>query len=231
VADDERVVAGGPGPRPHDLSGDPRLLRAGDEVVDQHAEPPSRRRAEVADDAGEVVDAVQRLDDDALDAQVVAPDLLDELGVVLALDVDAPLAGDPRLRPGDVGRARGAARRAGRRRRSRPDQHDRPPVDPEARPERVGPHAAFPVLEVDDVLLAPDDGAHEAAARVLDHEVALGDDLRHRLLHGARVDQVVVGRTGRHPSMLGRRPHRRGETRRGTHRKGVPRHAREHSGT
>ncbi len=41
------------------------------------------------DGAGEVVDAVQRLDDDPLDPQVVAPHLLHQLGVVLALDVDA----------------------------------------------------------------------------------------------------------------------------------------------
>ena len=86
------------------------------QVVDEHAEPPSGRRAELAHDRRQVVDAVQRLDDDALDPQVVAPDLLHQLGVVLALDVDAALAGDPRAGAGDVGRAGGAARRAGGRR-------------------------------------------------------------------------------------------------------------------
>ena len=45
---------------------------------------------------GEVVDAAEVLHDDALDAQVVAPDLLDELGVVPALDEDP-------ARPGDAG--------------------------------------------------------------------------------------------------------------------------------
>ena len=66
---------------------------------------------------GQVVDAVQRLHDDALDAQVVAPHLLDQLGVVLALDVDR----GPRGRRGP-----------GRRRRT---------VDPEAL--RCGPDGAF----------------------------------------------------------------------------------------
>src|SRR3546814_15562083 len=40
------------------------------------------------------VHAVQALDDDALVAQVVAPDLLDQLGVVDALDQDPAGAGD-----------------------------------------------------------------------------------------------------------------------------------------
>jgi hypothetical protein len=55
---------------------------------------------------------------------------------------------------------------------------------------------------VDDVLLAPDHGTDEPAAGVLDDEVLLRLDLRGRLLLRARVDQVVVLRTGRHASML-----------------------------
>src|SRR5215212_9815182 len=106
MADHYRVRAG-------HLLGDPRLLRPAYQVVDEHAEPPPGARPELADDRRQVVDAVQRLDDDALDAQVVAPDLLHELGIVLALDVDAPLAGDPRLGPGDVGGAGRAPRRCG----------------------------------------------------------------------------------------------------------------------
>ena len=71
--------------------------------------PPGDRRARRADGwrrgrssatiAGQVVDAVQELDDDADVAQVVAPDLLDQLGVVPALDVDA--AGPGYLGPAD----------------------------------------------------------------------------------------------------------------------------------
>ncbi len=51
-------------------------------------EPAPRAGLEVGDDAGQIVDAAEVLDDDALDAQVVAPDLLDEFGVVAALHVD-----------------------------------------------------------------------------------------------------------------------------------------------
>ena len=45
--------------------------------------------------AGEVVDAVHRLDDDADVAQVVAPHVLEQLGVVAALDPDPARRGDP----------------------------------------------------------------------------------------------------------------------------------------
>ena len=87
------------------LRDDAGLLGAGDEVVDEHAEAPSGSRLELGDDAGEVVDAVHELDDDALDAQVVAPDLLDELGVVTTLDVDPRPARDARSRALDGDRA------------------------------------------------------------------------------------------------------------------------------
>ena len=71
------------------LLNQPALLGAGDEVVHEDTEAPTRRRPEVADDRSEIVDAVKHLDDHALDPQIVAPDLLDELGVVPALDEDA----------------------------------------------------------------------------------------------------------------------------------------------
>src|SRR4029079_739170 len=106
------------------------------EVVDQHPEPTPWRGAEVADHGRQVVDAAEVLHHDALDAQVVTPDLLDELGVVLALDVDPALPGDLRTLPGD-------GHRAGRRTAGRggpgdggPDQHDGGAVDEEARAQR-----------------------------------------------------------------------------------------------
>ena len=68
------------------------------QVVDQHAEPPGRARRESGDDRRQVVDAVQELHDHPGVAKVIAPDLLHQLGVVLALDVDAAGPGD--LRPG-----------------------------------------------------------------------------------------------------------------------------------
>ena len=88
VAGDEhvRVAHGG---------GQAGLLGPGDEVVDEHAEAALRRRAERGDGGGEVVDAVHRLDDDAELAQVVAPHVLEQLGVVAALDPDPAGRGDP----------------------------------------------------------------------------------------------------------------------------------------
>ncbi len=62
-------------------------------MVDQHAEAALGSGIELIDDAREVVDAAEVLDRDALHAQVGAPDLLDELGVVAALDVDAARQG------------------------------------------------------------------------------------------------------------------------------------------
>ena len=107
VSDDEDVRPVRTG---RDRVGDARLLRAADEVVDEHADPAPGAGTERPHQLVEVVDALDVLDDDALDAQVVAPDLLDELGVVPALDVDAARQRDARLRLGDVERSGGGAR-------------------------------------------------------------------------------------------------------------------------
>ena len=82
-----------------------RLLRAVDQVVEEHAEPATRARVEVADDVGQVVHAVEPLDHDAELPEVVAPDLLDELGVVDPLHEDPAGAGHP-------GRSGGGGHRA-----------------------------------------------------------------------------------------------------------------------
>ena len=112
VADDQHVPAErGAG----DLVGDPALLGARHEVVDEHADPAAGSGPEVAQVAGQVVDAAEVLDDDALDPQVVAPDLLDQLGVVAALDEDPAGPGDPRPGAVDGDRAGRRAGRAGRR--------------------------------------------------------------------------------------------------------------------
>ncbi len=87
--------------------GEAGLLAAGDEVVEEHAQALSRTGAERAHLGFEVIGAVEALHDDALDAQVVAPDLLDEFGVVHAFHPDAAAARDARLRSDD----RAAARR------------------------------------------------------------------------------------------------------------------------
>jgi hypothetical protein len=58
-------------------------------VVDEHAETSSRAWSKAPCSGREVVHPVDRFDDDTLDPQVVTPDLLDEFGVVQALDPDS----------------------------------------------------------------------------------------------------------------------------------------------
>ena len=131
-----------------DLCGDPALLGARHQVVDQHADPARRARAEVAQVLGQVVDAAEVLDHDALDAQVVAPDLLHQLGVVAALDEDPAGPGHPGPGAVDGDRAGGGAGRRGRRRPAcGGGQDDRPALEQEAGPEREGTPPAAAVLE------------------------------------------------------------------------------------
>ena len=92
------------------LRRDPGLLRPVHEVIDEHAEPAGGRGGEAGDDRRQVVDALEVLHDDADVAQVVAPDLLDQLGIVAALDVDAARLGDL----GPARRCRDRSRRGSR---------------------------------------------------------------------------------------------------------------------
>jgi len=79
VTDDQRVRAAG---SPAHRISDPRLLRTRDQMVNENPEPAPRAGLEVRHDAHQVVDSAKVLDDDALDAQVLAPHLRDEFGVV-----------------------------------------------------------------------------------------------------------------------------------------------------
>ena len=65
------------------------LFRAVDQVVEQDAEASLRVRIKVPYHSGEIVGAVQRLDHDAFEAEICSPHLLDQFGVVVALDEDA----------------------------------------------------------------------------------------------------------------------------------------------
>src|SRR3954447_9335322 len=94
MPDHQRVVAR------HRLR-DPELLRTRNQVVHQDAQAGVRARGELGHDRGEVVDALQVLDDHALDPQVVPPHLLDQLRVVPTLDVDTPRPGHPRAGTGN----------------------------------------------------------------------------------------------------------------------------------
>jgi hypothetical protein len=74
-------------------------------VVDEHPDATLRGRTELPHDRIEIVDALEILDHDTLDPQVVAPHLLDELRVVAALDEDAACPRHPRRMVGDGDRA------------------------------------------------------------------------------------------------------------------------------
>ena len=87
-------MAGDPDVAVIDLGSDPRLLRAVDEVVEQDAEATAIAGAKASHSLGEIVRPLELFDDDPLGAQVGAPDLLDEFGVVDALDPDSAGAGD-----------------------------------------------------------------------------------------------------------------------------------------
>ena len=165
---------------PGQLLGDAGLLRAGHEVVDEHAQPAVGVGGELLDDGDQVVDAAEVLDGDALDPQVVAPDLLDQLGVVAALDVDAARQRDPGAGVGDRARARRRARGPGRRGR-RSARRARP-----AGPRAGSRVRAGTTLRTSwrsssstdaEVALDPHDLAAEAGDGLLDDQAALGDDV------------------------------------------------------
>ena len=156
---------------------DPCLLRAGHEMIEQHAEPPLVRRAEVGDGGREVVGAVQRLDDDAQLAQVVAPHVLEQLGVVLALDPDPARRSHPGATvTGDRSRRGDALRR--RRRRRGSHQRDRPTLDQEpARLPGEVTHVAVAIPQGDTLGAPAHDVAAEAARPVLDQHAHLDGDV------------------------------------------------------
>src|SRR6266702_7602940 len=185
---------------------DPALLRAVDQVIDQDTELATRLRGELGHDRGQVVDAAEVLDHDADVAQVVAPDLLDELGVVPALHVDPARPGDPRpaRRRGDRPRRRPRPAGGSLPRRSRPDQCDRLALKEERPgPERKRPPLAVPVLQQDGVLLPADHGAAVLPGRVLDDHPAGGRDPR-----VLRLRAWPAGR-GQHVAVVPLAPHRR----------------------
>ncbi len=84
-------------------------------MVDEHAHAAAHPGPEAVELLVEVVDALEVLDDDALDPEVLAPHLLHELGVVPALHEDPAGQGDAGLPVGDRERSgRGARRACGR---------------------------------------------------------------------------------------------------------------------
>ena len=74
-------------------------------MVDQDADLALGAGFEVDEMVGEIVDAAEVLHHHTFDAQVVTPDLLDQFGVVAALDEDPAGAGDAGLGAVDRDRA------------------------------------------------------------------------------------------------------------------------------
>src|SRR5690606_2774418 len=109
----------------------------------------------------ETVEPVDRLDDDALDSQVVAPHLLDELGVVSALDEDATRASDARSPSRHGAGSRGGDERTACCRRGR-HELDGLALEQESDAEREHASRAEAVLERHEGALARDDRTGEA---------------------------------------------------------------------
>ena len=173
-----------------DAGRDPALLGAFHQVVHEHPEAAAGRGGEPRHDGRQIVDALQVLHDDPHVPQVIAPDLLHELGVVLALDVDPArpghlrAAGRRRHRPGGGsgpgGRPRSPPRQGGPVRPRPPgrDEGDRLAVQQERRGrQREHPPLAVPVLERHRALLVTHHRTAEPALGVLHDQAALGLDL------------------------------------------------------
>ncbi len=165
------------------------LLGALDEMVEQDPETPCRPRPEAPHGGFEPVGAVEALDDDTLGPQVVAPDLLHELGVVDALDPDATGAGGAGRETLDGDRTRrGAAHGPVGGVGSGDAQGDGPTVDEDAAVDVAELVVAAPVVTHDEQGWPElDDGPDDAGAPVLDDEAGAGVD------HGPGAAPVAGG--------------------------------------
>ncbi|MPM23002.1 hypothetical protein SDC9_69464 [bioreactor metagenome] len=170
-------------------------------MVDQHTQPVPGTGAELGHDGRQVVHTAHVLDHDADVAQVVAPDLLDQLGVVSALDVDPAgqrdLGGlgraDPRPGAGVGGVGAPARRRL---------QRHRLPLEQEARAERERPAPALAVLQDHQAVLPAHHGAAEPAGGILDHQPG-----PHHLVTGGRRPPAPLGSGGQHVGGVSARGH------------------------
>lgn len=162
-------------------------------MVEEHASAAAGPRLELGEHPVKVVGTVEQLNDDPLDAQVVTPDLLDELGVVLALDEDA-------ARHRDAGALLRGSERAGGRalpdwRTLRCDELDGLAVDEEGVGKRERSDRAVEILKPEHALACIDDCPAELREAVLDNEAAREGHFL--ALHGAAArlhtgDRIVV---------------------------------------
>lgn len=132
--------------------GDPRLFRARHEVVDKHPVAALRGRRLGGEHRVEQVDTLEILDDDALDAEVIAPDLLNQFGIVPTLDEDPARQRDPGPGVGDRERTRrraGGRRPGGRRGGGGRTELDKLTIHHESGPQREQATATMPVFKLD----------------------------------------------------------------------------------
>ena len=138
-------------------------------MVDEHAQSSLWAGPELLDDADEIVDAAEVFDHHTLDAQIVAPHLLDEFGVVAALHIDPAGPGHSGARSSQRHRSRRRPSRRLGRRTPRCDQNHGFAVDEISRAHRERLAAATPIFELHPAVLDAHDRTHIAGLRVLDH--------------------------------------------------------------
>ena len=112
-------------------------------------------------------------DDDTLDAQVLSPDLRDELGVMAALDVDPARPRDPGTGARYRDRAGRRPTRARRHRTPRCGQDYRSTLQQVAGPQGKAAGAAMTIFELDATVFHPDHSTDVAALHVLDDQAHL----------------------------------------------------------
>ena len=198
-------------------------LEPAHQVVDEHADPALGPGPEVAQVLGEVVDALEVLHDDALDPQVVAPDLLDELGVVAALDEDPAGPGDPGLgaghgdRPGRRTRLDGGAASgpAGPGSPGTPSSRKPVPSGKVRRLPRRSSSVTVPRSRSTATISPHQSVVTSSTTRPLSAEISTARPRRGRAPVGVQ-DVGAVAVVGRHPATLVRRPDGAGRTRRAT---------------
>ena len=122
-----------------DLVGQARFLRARHQMVEQDADPAVGPGLELVEHRAQVVGTVETLDHDAFDAQVVAPHLLDQLGVVHTFHQDPRRVRDPGARRRPRGCPTPCA--SSRRRARSPDARGAPPA---STARRGGPRCRRP---------------------------------------------------------------------------------------
>ena len=159
----------------HRLGNNALLLRALNQVVDQNTQAAARARRELTNSTGEIIHAVQRLHNNALNAQIVAPDLLHELGVVQTLNPDAGGARHPSR--GVLHRNRTGTRNRALRllRRHRGDNLNGLTLNQVARTQREILHAALRVLESEEESTADAFSLHDLthpAVNILNQQAA-----------------------------------------------------------